>query len=72
MFLFTECIYLNGKHRNTQNGQNRNIHKVPDLLLVRSQERGIFGRRPAGVVIFGCLETILKVLALCPRLMQSL
>ena len=38
----------------------------------RSQERGIFGWRPAGVVIFGCLETILKVFTLCPRLMQSL
>ena len=69
MFLFTECIYLNGKHRNTQNGQKR--EKSPRSAS-RSHERGIFGWRPAGVVIFGCLETILKVFTLCPRLMQSL
>ena len=67
MFLFTECVYLNGKTHK----MDRTEKKVPDLLL-RSQERGIFGWRPAGVVIFGCLETILKVFTLCPRLMQSL
>ena len=28
MFLFTECIYLNGKHRNTQNGQHRKKSQI--------------------------------------------
>ena len=41
MFLFTECIYLNGKHRNTQNGQNRKI--VPDLFLVLKKEEFLDG-----------------------------
>ena len=57
---------------NTETHKMDRTDKKGPRSAFRSQERGIFGWRPAGVVIFGCLETILKVFILCPRLMQSL
>ena len=47
---------------NTESHKMDSTEKSPRSAF-RSQERGIFGWRPAGVVIFGCLETILKVLS---------
>ena len=61
MFLFTEYLKYS-KHRKTQNGQEQ----------ICLHSRLIFGQRPAEVVMFGSSATILKVFALCPKLMQSL